>query len=136
MAATGQGTIVAFTTAGAVTCARSITLPEWSLETIDVSCLSDTGFMKKLAADLVDGGEVQVELLMGLEDDIIAPSTSADTITVTLPTAGASSSILTGTGYITGASLPSIEIGNVLSQSVTFTFDGQTGPAWTPGTAV
>lgn len=131
---TGQGTTVAFTTAGSITCARSITLPEWSMEVVDASCISSTGFMEKLAGDLTDGGEVQIVAALELSDDLIAPTGTADTITVTLPSAGLTSSILTGTGYVTSVTMPSIEINGLLEQTITFTFDGGTGPTWTPGT--
>ena len=46
-----QGTTVTLTTGGAVGCVRSVSLPEFSLEAIDASCLEDAagGFMKKLS---------------------------------------------------------------------------------------
>lgn len=134
MGTTGQGTTVAFTTAGAVACARSITLPEFSMEVIDSSCLSDTGFTKKIAGDLTDAGEVQVEMVYELVDDIYVPDGVQDTITITFPDAGTTAGSLSGTGFISGNSLPSIEINGLLTQSVTFTFDGQTGPTYTAGT--
>jgi len=132
---TGQGTTVAFTAAGSVSCVRSITLPTWSMESIDASCLSDTGFMKKIAADLVDAGTVQLTVVFEPTDEPYAPDGTQDTVTVTLPTAGATSGILTGTGFISECTLPSVEIGGLLEQTVTFTFDGETGPTFTAGTA-
>lgn len=127
---TGQGTTVSFTTNGAISCVRSITLPEWSMEVIDSSCLSDTGYMKKISGDLVDAGAVELVIVFEENDSPLTPDGIADTITVTLPDGG----ILTGTGYITSCTLPSIEINGLLEQNVTFTFDGETGPTFTPGT--
>lgn len=132
---TGQGTTVALTTGGSVACVRSITLPTWSMDSIDASCLSDTGFMKKIAADLVDAGTVQVTAVFEPTDEPFAVDGEPDTLTITLPSAGATSGILTGTGFLSECTLPSIEIGGLLEQSFTFTFDGQTGPAFTAGTA-
>lgn len=132
---TGQGTTVALTAGGSVACIRSLTLPTWSMDAIDASCLSDTGFMKKIAADLVDGGNVQCTVVFEAVDEPFTPDGSQDTITITLPTAGATSGILTGTGFVSEATLPSMEIGGLLEQSFTFTFDGETGPAYTAGTA-
>ena len=132
---TGQGTTVALTAGGSVACIRSLTLPTWSMDAIDASCLSDTGFMKKIAADLVDGGNVQCTVVFEAVDETFTPDGSQDTITITLPTAGATSGILTGTGFVSEATLPSMEIGGLLEQSFTFTFDGETGPAYTAGTA-
>lgn len=132
---TGQGTTVALTTGGSVACVRSITLPTWSMEAIDASCLSDTGFMKKIAADLTDGGTVQVTAVFEAVDTPFAPDGVQDTITVTLPSAGATGGVLSGTGFISECTLPSVEIGGLLEQSFTFTFDGETGPTYTAGTA-
>ncbi len=131
---TGQGTTVAFTTAGSITCARSITLPEWSMEVIDASCVTSTGYTEKIVGDLVDGGEVTLTVLFELDDAPLTPDGVQDTITITLPTAGVTSGILTGTGYISSCTLPSVEVNGLLEQQVTFTFDGQTGPTYTAGT--
>lgn len=100
------------------------------MEVIDSSCLSDTGFGKKIAGDLVDAGSVELTIVFEENDSPLTPDGVADTITVTLPDGG----ILTGTGYITSTTLPSIEINGLLEQNVTFTFDGETGPTFTPGT--
>jgi len=131
---TGQGTTVAFTTAGSVSCVRSITLPTWSMDSIDASCISDTGFMKKIAADLVDAGTVQLTVVFEPTDDVYTPTGDQDTITITLPTAGSTGGILSGTGFISECTLPSVEIGGLLEQTITFTFDGETGPTFDAGT--
>lgn len=132
---TGQGTTVALTTGGSVACVRSLTLPTWTMDSIDASCLSDTGFMKKIAADLVDAGSVQVTAVFGLEDEPFTVDGVTDTITITLPSAGTTGGILTGTGWVSEVTLPSVEIGSLLEQTFTFTFDGETGPTYTAGTA-
>ena len=134
---TGQGTTVALTAGGSVACIRSLTLPTWSMDAIDASCLSDTGFMKKIAADLVDGGNVQCTVVFEASDGPIAPSPTDpnDILTVTLPSAGTSSGVLSGTGFVSECTLPSMEIGGLLEQSFTFTFDGIDGPTYTPGSA-
>jgi hypothetical protein len=130
---TGQGTIVALS-GGAIGCVRSITLPTWSMDSIDASCLSTTGFMKKIAADLVDAGTVQVTAVFEPTDEPFTVNGAQDTLTVTLPSAGATSGILTGTGFVSECSLPSIEIGGLLEQTFTFTFDGEEDtPLFTAG---
>jgi hypothetical protein len=103
------------------------------MDSIDSSCLADTGFMKKIAADLVDAGTVQVTTVFEPTDAPNTPTGAQDTITITLPTAGASGGILTGSGFISEATLPSVEIGGLLEQTFTFTFDGETGPTFTAG---
>lgn len=129
---TGQGTTVSLS--GGSACVRSLTLPTWSMDSIDASCLSDTGYMKKIAADLVDAGTVQVTSVFGLEGTPVVPDGTEETITITLPSAGTTGGILTGSGFISECTLPSIEIGGLLEQTITFTFDGVTGPTWTAGT--
>ena len=132
---TGQGTTVALTNDGTVACVRSLTLPTWSMDSIDASCLVDTGFTKKIAADLTDAGTVQVTAVFPLDGTPYAPDGDQDTITITFPTAGASGGVLTGTGFISEVTLPSVEVGGLLEQTFTFTFDGATGPSWTAGSA-
>ena len=131
---TGQGTVVALTTGGAVACIRSLTLPTWSMDAIDASCLSDTGFMKKIAADLVDAGTVQCTVVFQEGDVPFQPDGVQDTITITLPQyddgGTPTTGVLTGTGFVSEATLPSMEIGGLLEQSFTFTFDGETGPTY------
>lgn len=131
---TGQGTTVAFSVAGTQACVRSITLPEWSLESIDASCLNDVGFMKKISGDLVDPGTVEVVVVFELDDDFTVPDGTDETLTITFPTAGATPGTLVGSGFVSSVSLPSVEINGLLEQTITFTFDGETGPAWTAGT--
>ena len=128
---TGQGTTVSLTTGGSVACVRSITMPSFSIDAIDASCLSDTGFMKKISADLVDGGTVQVTAVFPLGGDIATVNGDQDTITVTLPDGGA----LSGSGFVSEATLPSVEIGGLLESTLTFTFDGMTGPTYSAGSA-
>lgn len=127
---TGQGTTVVFTTNGAVGCVRSVSLPEFSMEVIDASCLADTAFMKKIAGDLVDAGEVQITAVFEENDDWYLPDGVSDTITITLPDGG----VFSASGYITSNTLPSAEINTLLEQSITFTPDGITGPTFVPGT--
>ncbi len=106
------------------------------MDSIDASCLSDTGYMKKIAADLVDAGTVQITTVMGGTDAAVVPDGTQDTITITLPAAeaGGGGGVLSGTGFVSESTLPSVEIGGLLEQSFTFTFDGDTGPTFTAGT--
>lgn len=124
---TGQGSTV--TLAGVTGCVRSIQLNEMTLETIDVSCLADTGFMKKIASDLVDAGEVTITTVW--DGSAPTPDTSQTTLTVIVPdgSGAGTTTTISGSGYITGSSLPTAEGGTLMESSVTFTFDGDTGPS-------
>jgi len=130
---TAQGITV--TVGSAIGCVRSVTLPEFSLEAIDASCLEDAygGFMKKLSGGLIDAGEVQVTYVS--TGAPLTVSGEQQTCTIVIPAASSSTSngtqagyTLTGTGFISSASGGSLEINGLMENSVTFVFDGDTGP--------
>lgn len=121
---TGLGTTISFGGTGG--CVRSVTLPEFSQEAIDVSCLDSTGFMEKIKAGLADPGEVSAVVLW--EDDYTPPAIGDDvSVTITLPDA----SNFAGTGWVSGLSYGSAEVGSVIECTITVTFDGATGPTFT-----
>ena len=119
---TGQGSTV--TIASAVGCVRSVTLPTFSMDSIDASCLSDTGFMKKISADLSDAGEVQIVAAYGGASQELTGE--QETITITFGDGGS----LSGTGFISSVDHGSLETGGLMETTTTFTFDGDTGPAY------
>jgi len=41
---------------------------------------------------------------------------------------------LTGTGFVSSCQMPSLEPNGLLEQTITFVFDGGTGPTYTAGT--
>jgi hypothetical protein len=159
--ATGQSTTVAFADIGTIACVRSISLPEFSIESIDASCIApsapalpnrppidDDGlsptqdlndiiaeYSKKIPGQLVEAGEIQITMVFALTDHPHIPNGLVDTITITLPNAGTTGGILTGTGFISSCQMPSIELNGLLEQTITFVFDGNTGPTYTKGTA-
>lgn len=124
---TGLGTTISFGGTGG--CVRSVTLPEFSQEAIDVSCLDSTGFMEKIKAGLADAGEVSAVCLW--EDNYSPPGIGDDvSVTITLP----DGAIFAGSGWVSGVSFGSAEVGSVIECTITVTFDGETGPTLTPGT--
>ena len=145
--ATGQSTTVSFSGLGAIACVRSISLPEFSLESVDASCLdggasgnSPPGtnviaeFTKKIPGQLVDAGEVQITMVYALTDSPNIPNGLQDSITITLPSAGTTGATLSGTGFVSSCQMPSVELNGLLEQTITFVFDGETGPTYTAGT--
>lgn len=121
---TGLGTTISFGGTGG--CVRSVTLPEFSQEAIDVSCLDSVGFMEKIKAGLADPGEVSAVVLW--EDDYTPPDIGEDvSVTITLP----DSSTFAGTGWVSGLSYGSAEVGSVIECTITVTFDGVAGPTFT-----
>lgn len=130
---TGQGATAVLTTTGAVGCVRSINLPEWVQEKIDASCLDTTGFMRYIPGDLTDPGEVQMTVVFDPTIDIPTPG-DVDTLTVTFPIGtdgNTTAAVLTGSGFLTNVSQPSMEINGLLEMNLTFAFDGDTGPTYT-----
>ena len=129
---TGQGATATLSTTGAVGCIRSIKLPEWAQEKIDASCLETTGFKRSIAGDLTDPG--QVELTAVFDPSIAMPLPGVyEDITITLPLGDPTSTTnatLTGSGFAMSISQPSMEIDSLLEISLTFCFDGETGPAY------
>ena len=124
---TGQGSTV--TLAAAIGCVRSVTLPSFSMDSIDASCLADTGFMKKISADLSDAGEVQIVAAYGGASQELTGE--QETITITFGDGGS----LSGTGFISAVDHGSLETGGLMETTTTFTFDGDTGPAYAAGGA-
>ena len=117
---TGSGTTVSgFGPSG---CVRSITLPTFSIESIDASCLEDTGFMKKLPSNLIDGGQCTVT---GIFNTPVAPSPAQVNATITFP----NGSSISGSGFVSEVDNGAAEIGSLMEQTVTFVFDGDTPPA-------
>lgn len=129
-----QGTTVSITGGPAIGCVRSVSLPEMSLEVIEASCLSDTlgGFMSKLSGGLIDAGEITVTYISQGTPPV--PNGGSDTITVTVPAPGADSNgthsgyTITGSGFISSASGGSLEVNGLMENTITFVFDGYTGP--------
>jgi len=131
---TGQGTTAVLTSGAIVGCVRSLTLPELTQEKIDASCLSDVGFMKYVAGDLTEPGEVTMEIIFDPSFDFTGLVSATDTLTITFPLGvdtNTTNATLAGTGFITSYSLPDLSTGTLSTVSVTFSFDGDTGPAFT-----
>lgn len=144
---TGQGCTVTLTTTAFNACVRSVTLPNWTQEKIDITCIEDKGYSKFIAGDLTDPGECTVTMLWAPNDDVGDDAADAtpgdlvvgqqDTLTITFPSYsdGAGGGTLSGTGFISSLDLPDLAVNQLLEYSFTFCFDGFTGPTWTAGAA-
>lgn len=147
---TGQGCVVTLAGSAFNACVRSITLPNWTQEKIDITCIEDKGYQKFIAGDITDPGECTVTMLWAPNDDIGDDSADAvpgdlivgkaDTLTITFPSysadvGGGGGGSLSGTGFITSLDLPDLSVNSLLEYSFTFCFDGFTGPVWTAGSA-
>ena len=130
---TGQGATVTFETSGVTGCVRSIALPEWVMESVDATCLADTGFSKKIPGDLTDAGEAQIVTVFAADEAPPTPGT-VETLTVTFPIGDPTNTVaatLAGTGFISTTGLPNMATNELMELNITFTYDGDTGPAFT-----
>lgn len=130
---TGQGATVVFETTGLVGCPRSLQLPEWVMEAIEATCLADTGFTKKIPGDITDAGESAIVAVF--DASLVLPVNGVvETFTITFPIGNPSNTVaatLAGTGFLSTVGLPNMATNELMELNLTFTFDGDTGPAFT-----
>jgi hypothetical protein len=122
---TGQGVTVSL--AGVTACVKSLTLPTFTQDAIEIPCLTDGlgSFKKKMPGGLVDAGEIQIVCLFN--NSIVIPEFKQETLTVTF--ADQAGTALSGTGFVSSVDHGSAETGSVMEMTITFVFDGETGPA-------
>lgn len=133
---TGQGATLSFSTTTITFVIKKLTLPEWMKERVEALHLGLTDFTNYIPGDLADPGELQAEVVFETGDD--APAIGVvETGTVTFPLrAGEGTAAnLAGTGFIRGFSLPGLETNTLQLATLTFAFNGDTGPAFTKSVA-
>jgi hypothetical protein len=128
---TGNGATL--TRSGFVVSVVSISIGNQTVGTIDTSLLADTGFMTKISEDLVDAGTVTVEYQFDSATAGNFPTVGGDAVStvVTFPNNGTTAANLTGTAIITDFKAPDLNNNELQLCSVTFTWDGETGPTFT-----
>ena len=128
----GFGTTVAFTgdpwNAAYVT---RVDIGENTREAIDSSSMSTSGFRTFIAGDIQDPGEATVDFLWDeSETTYPAISDTAGTLLITLPGTAA----ITGTAFPISVKWPEATMDGMMEGSVTFKWDGNTGPTYTADT--
>lgn len=131
MADTGNGATL--TRSGFTVDIRSITIGNQTIDTLDISLISTTGYMEKIAADLADAGSFTVEYLFDATDADVALGGAAASTTITFPLVGGSgtAATLAGTAICTDKKYPDLQNNELQVAQATFTWDGVTGPAFT-----
>lgn len=115
----------------------SMSLGNRTMETLDISLLSDSTWVQKIAADLADAGTLTVEYnfdATGGSGELPSPGGAAVATTVTFPihTSGnTNAATLAGTTILTDVKPPDFANNELQRASATFTFDGVTGPTFT-----
>lgn len=138
MADTGFTATVSFSSTSTAFDIVSIdSLPEWALDALETTPLNQSAqFQTYMAGDTSDPGAVSFTLNYNATQAIPARGTT-ETITVTFPkhTAGAGTrATLVGTGFIQSVALPSLQRNQIQQASITFKFNGGTGPTYTAET--
>ena len=127
----GQGATLVLSVDSTIWKVRGIQLGEWASEMVDITELATTGFMCKIPANITDPGDFTAELVFDPEVDI--PTMNAiQTATITFPIANSANSTpgtLAGSGAITSIAWPALNQGEAAFATITFSFDGETGPA-------
>ena len=106
-----------------------------SVDSLDISDLSTTGFEALRPSDLRKNPEVEVEFnWLGAAVPVTTAMIPTSepyggiSVTITLPNAGS----VTGTAFVKNVKFPSCEKGQIMKGSYTLQFDGATDLAYTP----
>lgn len=130
---TGHGATITFGTTGGTWLCRQISGPEVTKPPVDTSYLGTSTKRTKMAADLEDWGPITMRILFQGSQGLPARSTTAETVTITHPTAAANTSPanLAGTALINRVKYPDFQTNEMQEGEIEFTYDGVTGPTWT-----
>ena len=105
-----------------------------TIPTIDTTHLGTTGFRTYIPGDLKDTNEISFGFRFDPEDQSAAtlPVGTVQTLTITWPNSGglATEATLTGTGFVTDYQFPELTTDTVQDGTMTFKFDGTTGPTF------
>jgi len=118
-------------------CPRSIQLPELTMEAIDTTCLDDTGFMRRIPADVSDPGVIEATFIY---DAAKAGPTQLFVdgqqllVTITFPRSRSTTTApatLIATGFVSSLGLPSMETSTLMELTLSIQLDGFAGPTLT-----
>ena len=102
---------------------------------VDTTHLGTSGTRTYMPGDLDDLNEITLDVLFEGSVGLPATGTAAETITITFPLPGggaATAPNIAGTGFITSTTFPPLQTGTIQQGQITFTFNGGTGPTYTP----
>lgn len=135
--ATGQGLTGTLSTDGLVGHIRSIQLPDWVGEAIDFTGLDNVDFRCKKPGNIAEPGEVVMEVF--LDGTLLGsggPTMFNDQVlTIVFPITNKGNAIkatLSGSGFIRQVAFGTGSVNEPMVMTITFAFDGETGPAVTP----
>lgn len=143
---TGQGAVIVLKDNSAcsgsdpaicIGCPRTIQLPELTMEAIDTTCLDDTGFMRRIPADVADPGTIEATFIFDAAkagpNSLFADGQQL-CISIVFPESRDSTTSpasFTGTGFVSSLGLPSMESSTLMELTLTIQLDGDVGPLLT-----
>lgn len=133
---TGNGATAAFTTLAVTYSVTNINLGESTVEKLETSDLATETTKTYISSDLAEPQEV--ELTIQWDTLKAAPvAGTADTLTVTFPQGSGEQTAanLAGSGFFTSVGYPELVNDTVQQATVTFAYDGETGPTYTKAVA-
>lgn len=135
MSDTGNGVTLTLGTSGWTLNVVSIAVAGQTLEMLDDSDLATTGHVEKLAADLTDAGSFTATCRLNQSGDVPVPVKTAESATITfgLLSGESTAATLAGTGNVTAGGDINIANNEIMNTTLTFTWDGRTGPTFTAG---
>jgi hypothetical protein len=130
-------------------CVRSLSLPSFEREKIDVSCLDSAGFKEYISNYLAEIGDVDIVVRwdsmptnelnqLGWQGTwVYATSTGSPMtlrITFDLLDGQTTAAFVSGSGFIKGVSFSELAGTNVVDMTLSWCFDGRVPPAYTAAT--
>ena len=135
---TGNGATFGLTTQTAATALKieKIDIGEISLDMLDVSVLATSTMQDRICSDLQKPGDIVLECVSNHAATAITISGLVDTATITFPIAPGqtTAATLAMSGYVTKIKRTTLQNGQVMKDTYTFSPDGDTGPTYTKGT--
>lgn len=131
---TGHGATLLLSVSGAIGRIRTMQLPTWAMESIDMTALDSVDWMCSTPADVADPGELTAEVIFDTEVEIPGLGTIEDA-TVSFPimtSTNTGAATFTGSGFLSQNQLPNIESNALMTLNITFKYDGNgTVPTFT-----
>lgn len=132
---TGQGATVSLSVSNFSACFTELDMAEQTIPAVNMSCLDTVGFEQYMPGDLIEPGTITIPFFV--DPETVPPVIGVkDTITITAPASetGNTAGTWAGTGFLT-AYKPNQFIKNEMQTgSLTWQWDGVTGPTYTPET--
>lgn len=145
---TGEGATISFSNSNTAAldsktyCVRSLSLPSFDRDKIDVSCLDSTSFKEYIPSYLTEPGELSVTARFDGNDlneltDIGYQGASSSEFTCTLDfgllEGETTAATIVGSGFISSVSFSEMNGTSLVELNITFCFDGRVGPTYTAG---